>query len=97
MEKARKVLRWLRYSKPVRTAAQTAIAVIGTNAVGVTDVEWVGVSSASGLAALLCILLALSDGSTLSGDPEVPAKGVGEEYAGRHVRREGNVNEPPVG
>lgn len=71
MEKVKGVVRWLRYSKPVRTAAQTAVAVIGTNAVGVTDVEWVGVASASGLSAVLVILLALADGSSLSGDPEV--------------------------
>lgn len=71
MDKVKNAVRWLRYSKPVRTAAQTAVAVIGTNAVGVTDVEWVGVASASGLSAVLVILLALADGSSLSGDPEV--------------------------
>jgi len=71
MDKFKSVVRWVRYSKPVRTAAQTAVAVIGTNAVGVTDVDWVGTASASGLAALLTILLALADGSSLSGDPEV--------------------------
>lgn len=71
MDKVKNAVRWLRYSKPVRTAAQTAVAVIGTNAVGVTDVEWIGVASASGLSAVLVILLALADGSSLSGDPEV--------------------------
>jgi hypothetical protein len=95
MEKARKALRWLRYSKPVRTASQTAIAVIGTNAVGISDVEWIGVASASALAAILTILLALSDGSSLSGDPKIER--VSENDAGRHVRGEGDVNEPPVG
>lgn len=96
MEKARSVLRWIRFSKPVRTAAQAALGLIGTNAVGVTDVDWIGVSSASGLAAVLSILLALSDGSSLSSDPEALREGVDEDYAGRHVRREGDVNEPPV-
>lgn len=71
MEKVAKVVRWVRYSKPVRTAAESALALIGTNAVGVTDVDWVGVASASGLGAVIAILLALSDGSSLSGDPEV--------------------------
>lgn len=69
MDKLKSAVRWLRYSKPVRTAAQAAAAIIGTNAVGITDVDWVGVASASGLAAILCVLLALGDGSTLSGDP----------------------------
>lgn len=95
MNKVTAVLNWIRYSKPVRTAAQTAVAVIGTNAVGITDVDWVGVASASGLAALVCILLALSDGSSLSGDPSVPER-VNELDAGRHVRGEVNRDEPPV-
>lgn len=69
MDKVKKVVHWLRNSKPVRTAAQTAVALIGTNAVGFTDVDWVGVASASGLAAVVCVLVALSDGSSLSGEP----------------------------
>jgi hypothetical protein len=70
MEKIKKGLNWLRYSKPVRTAAQTAVGVISTNAVGITDVDWIGVASASGLAAIVCVLLALADGSSLSGAPD---------------------------
>lgn len=69
MSKLKSGLTWLRYSKPVRTAAQTATAVIATDAVGITDVNWIGVASASGLSAVLCILLALADGSSLSGTP----------------------------
>lgn len=71
MDKALKIARWVRFSKPVRTAAESGLALIGTNAVGLTDVDWVGVASASGLGAVLAILLALADGSSLSGDPEV--------------------------
>lgn len=70
MESIRVVIRWVRFSKPVRTAAQTAVAVIGTNAVGITDVEWIGVASASGLSAVLVVLMCLADGSSLSGDPD---------------------------
>lgn len=69
MEKVKDALLWLRYSKPVRTAAEAAVALISTNAVGITDIDWVGVASASGLAAVVTVLLALSDGSSLSGRP----------------------------
>ena len=96
MNKVTKALRWLRYSKPIRTAAQTAVAVIGTNAVGITSVDWLGVASASAVAAIVCILLALSDGSSLSGDPK-GTEGVNEHDSGRHVRGERDINEPPVG
>lgn len=70
MDKIKNALKWLRHSKPVRTAAQAAVGLVSTDAVGLTDVDWVGVASASGLAAVVCILLALADGSSLSGDPD---------------------------
>lgn len=70
MTKVKELLSKIRYSKPVRTAAQTALGVIGTTAVGITDVDWVGVSSAAGLSAVVCLLMALADGSSLSSDPD---------------------------
>lgn len=42
--------------RTVKTMAETAIAVIGTNAVGVTDVDWVGVGSAVLLSGVVTIL-----------------------------------------
>ena len=36
--------------------AETAIAVIGTNAVGITDVDWLGVGSAVLLSGVVTIL-----------------------------------------
>jgi hypothetical protein len=51
--------------KPLRTAAQTAVALIGTNAVGITDVDWGAVGSTSALAGVLAVLMALADGSSL--------------------------------
>ena len=46
--------------RSVRTAAQAAVALIGTNVVGITDVEWLGVASASALAAVLSLLTGLA-------------------------------------
>lgn len=50
--------RWLKVIgiRTVKTMAETAIAVIGTNAVGVTDVDWIGVGSAMLLSGVVTIL-----------------------------------------
>ena len=39
-----KLINWLKSVgiKTVKTMAETAIAVIGTNAMGITDVDWLG-------------------------------------------------------
>lgn len=61
------VRRWLLAAavRAVKTAAQTAVALIGTNAVGITEVDWVAVGSAAALAAVLSIL------TSVAGIPEV--------------------------
>ena len=54
----KKFLKWLKSVgiKTVKTMAETAIAVIGTNAVGITDVDWLGVLSAVALSGVVTIL-----------------------------------------
>ena len=42
--------------RTIKTMAETAIAVIGTNAAGVTDVDWIGVISAMLLSGIVTIL-----------------------------------------
>ena len=42
--------------KTIKTMAETAIAVIGTNAVGITVVDWLGVGSAVLLSGVVTIL-----------------------------------------
>lgn len=42
--------------RTAKTMAETAIAVIGTNAVGITDVDWIGVLSAVALSGVVTIL-----------------------------------------
>lgn len=51
--------------RAVKTVAQTAVALIGTNAIGVTEVDWVAVASASVLAGIVSIL------TSVAGLPEV--------------------------
>lgn len=58
---------WLRAAavRAVKTMAQTAVALIGTNAIGVTDVDWVAVGSAAVLAGIVSLL------TSVAGLPEV--------------------------
>ena len=42
--------------RTIKTMAETAIAVIGTNAVGITDVNWLGVGSAMLLSGVVTVL-----------------------------------------
>ena len=51
--------------RAVKTAAQTAVALIGTGAVGFTDLDWVRIMSVAGVAAVVSML------TSLAGIPEV--------------------------
>lgn len=48
--------------RAVKTAAQTAVALIGTGAVGIIDVDWVNIASVSGVAALVSVLTSVASG-----------------------------------
>ena len=52
------MLKWLEKVgiRTLKTMAETALAVIGTNAAGITDVDWVGVGSAVILSGIVTIL-----------------------------------------
>ena len=51
--------------RTVKTMAETAIALIGTNVIRITDVDWVGILSACALAGVVTIL------TCIKGLPEV--------------------------
>lgn len=53
-----KFVKWAKATgvRTVKTMAEMAIALIGTNAIGVTDVDWIGVFSGCALAAVITIL-----------------------------------------
>ena len=62
-----KTKKWLKAAgvRTVKTMAETALAIIGTNTIGITDVDWVGVLSACALSGVVTIL------TCVKGLPEV--------------------------
>lgn len=68
---------WIKWAKAaavraLKTVAQTAVALIGTNAIGITEVNWVGVASGAALAGVVSLL------TSLAGIPEVEAPEIEE-------------------
>lgn len=59
--------KWLKAAgvRTVKTMAETALALIGTNTIGITDVNWVGVLSACALSGVVTVL------TCVAGLPEV--------------------------
>ena len=53
-----KTVKWLKATgiRAVKTRGDTALAIIGTNAIGVTDVDWLGVLSACALSGVITVL-----------------------------------------
>ena len=54
----KKILKWLKAAgvRTVKTMAETALAIIGTNTIGITEVDWVGVLSACALSGVITVL-----------------------------------------
>ena len=53
-----KFLKWSKATgvRTIKTMAEMAIALIGTNVIGITDVDWLGVLSGCALAGVVTIL-----------------------------------------
>lgn len=62
-----KVMKWFKAAgiRALKTVAQTAVALIGTNAIGMTEVDWIAVGSAALLAGIVSML------TSVAGLPEV--------------------------
>lgn len=60
-------LKWLKAAgtRTIKTMAETALAIIGTNTIGITDVDWLGLLSACALSGVITIL------TCIKGLPEI--------------------------
>lgn len=59
--------KWIKstFIKTIKTMAETALSIIGTNTIGITDVDWLGLGSAvllSGFATILFNIKTLPEG-----------------------------------
>ena len=64
-------------TRAVKTAAQTAVALIGTGSVGFTDLDWVQIASVAGVAAVVSLLT-----SVATDLPEVGGAQLGPSHEG---------------
>ena len=48
--------------RAIKTVCQTAVALIGSGAVGILDVDWISVLSASALAGIISVLTSIATG-----------------------------------
>ena len=64
--------KWIKAAgiRTVKTMAETAIALIGTNKIGITDVDWLGVLSTCALSGVITILTCLRGLPEISVDSE---------------------------
>lgn len=58
--------------RAIKTVAQTAVALLGTGAIGLLDVDWVQVASVSALAGIVSVLTSIgSDNIGTKGTPSL--------------------------
>lgn len=58
--------------RAIKTVAQTAVALLGTGAIGLLDVDWVQVASVSTLAGIVSVLTSIgSDNIGAKGTPSL--------------------------
>lgn len=48
--------------RAIKTICQTAVALIGTNAMGITEVNWAGVASGAALSGVVSVLTSIATG-----------------------------------
>lgn len=75
--------------RALKTFAQALIAIIGTDAIGVTDVDWMQAAEVAALAAILSLLMsAASMPFGEKGTPGLPGEDIGAKRARRKAALE---------
>ena len=67
LKKQKKFWKWCKAAgiRAAKTMAETALALIGTNTIGITEVDWVGIASACALSGVVTLL------TCIKGLPEI--------------------------
>ena len=73
------------FVRALKTFAQTIVALVGVDAIGIAQVDWPGILSTAALALVLSFL------TSIGGLPEVGDDG-GDDYQGRHVTPQGGTS-----
>ena len=73
------------FVRALKTFAQTIVALVGVDAIGIAQVDWLGTLSAAALALVLSFL------TSIGGLPEV-SDGGGDDYQGKHVTTQGGTS-----
>ncbi len=65
----KKITIWLKAAgiRTLKTTAETALAIIGTNTIGITQVDWLGLLSAAALSAVITVLTCIAGLPELKG------------------------------
>ncbi len=58
-------------TRAIKTFFQTVVATIGAESVGIVDVDWIGIASVAGLAAIVSICTSLAGLPEVEEDEEV--------------------------
>lgn len=72
------------FTRALKTVCQTAVALIGTGAIGILDVDWMQVASVAGLAGIVSIL------TSVAGLPEINYSNAINEIAFDSATAEGS-------
>ena len=82
--------------KPLRTAAQSASALLVANGTGLIDTDWVDTASISGMAGLVAFLMIMAEGGHMLADDKNVTKTaqLSDEPAAHEAL---NVSDPPAG
>ena len=67
--------------RATKTAAQSALGVLGAGYAGLFDVDWQGVASVAGLAAVVSVLTSVASSGFGSGTPSLVDSGAGKHAA----------------
>lgn len=51
----------------IKTMAQTFVAVVGTGAIGVLEIDWLGVGSVTVMAGILSVMTSVGNGEFVAG------------------------------